>query len=423
MRTFSARGLGVFCGVVMGIGVTAADAATLSLRAVKLNGNNVAATNNITVAPNDLIEVDAFIDGWAAQIPGPNDGVRAYQFRLLGRVGYPSGENGIVIPEGWEAPVEQQPCTSNDDCLNDERYPVCGEVGTGCRSETHNPALGVNIDFARSSYIFSGFDGINGIDTSQLDYRFFGLANAEFTVDTGVPRYAGTIRLKVSNNACGVFTIGTDLKTSFIANRDATNTVNLISTPLTVTVSNCVLQLLDCDPDHCTIDARQPIDRVTGARQTLDRFTAHFSGSSAGLAAAGFRITQTFNGGNPGPLPGFSSFTNTGNQSLIVLNRRINANALTCIRHNLSNKQCCFGVLPGDADGNNISQPGDVFELLDNLNGQVNPRLPNERCDLDRSNLCTAADLLLEMDLLNGAEQFVPFNNSTLPACPNMIIR
>ncbi|MEK7757523.1 MAG: hypothetical protein AAB385_09975, partial [Planctomycetota bacterium] len=84
------------------------------------------------------------------------------------------------------------------------------------------------------------------------------------------------------------------------------------------------------------------------------------------------------------------------------------------------NKRCCMGSLPGDVDGNGINDGNDGFELLDNLSGNVIPGLAIEKCDIDRSRLCTPADLLMLVDLLNDEWLcgFVPCEDS-LPICPS----
>lgn len=417
MRMLSARGLGLFCGVVIGLSAAMADAATVSLRAVKRNGAAITPTNNLVIAPNDLIEAEIFLSGWGSELP---NGVRTVQMALAGLVGVQSGDNGTVLPEGWVAPLDVIPCSVNADCL-DARYPVCTGAETGCRATTHNPDLGAFVTSSRTDYLFNGLGNIFGVDTNILNYRYFALATDDVTVDTGVARYVGTLIVRATANACGVFTFGFQNDFTFITNFDQSITIFPVPQPLVLTVGSCALQLLDCDPDHCVTDSRQPHDLDnTSARQTINTFVATFSGSSANIAAANFVISQV---PNNGPLPGFQSITNSGNSSTIVLNRRLNTNVYTCFRHILSNKQCCFGVLPGDADGSLRTQPTDTFELIDNLDGLVLPRLIAEKCDLDRSALCTPADILREVDMLTGANAFVIYNDSSLPACPSMVIR
>lgn len=423
MRMVSARGLGLLCGVAVGMGAAAADAAILSLRAVKHNGATITTTNNLAVAPNDLIEANIFVSDWGAEMPL---GVRSIQAAVFGRAGFQSGDNGVILPVGWEAPLETtgSPCTTNANCL-DPRYPVCVALLGRCQSATHNPSLGSSIDrLTRTDFIHFGLDGIFQISNDSPDYTYVSVATDASTVDTGVPRYVGTLVLRVSANACGVFTI------SFLGNRTSLLAdplpepliVEPVFQPLVLTVGQCALQMLTCTPNHCTEDARMPhpLD-VPIPRFTMNRFTANFSGSTAALVPSSFTLTQIPSDTGDG-LPLIASVIPSGNNADIVFSRAINFPAYTCVKHNLSSKQCCFSVLPGDADASLFVQPLDAFAIIDNLDGQL-PAVPIERCDINRSNLCTPGDLLTLVDLMNGANVFNPFLNATLQPCPDAVVR
>lgn len=424
MRMFSARGLGIVCGVAVGMGVASANAATLSLRAMKINDVEITPTNNRTVAPNDLVEAGIFISGWGAELPR---GIRIVQAAVFGRAGFLSGENGVALPVGWEAPIESigNPCTINANCV-DPRYPVCRVSSGICASATHNPDLGSFIDRNRTDFIHFQLDGIFQISNVNPNYSYVCLADGATTIDTGVPRYVGTLKMRMTPNACGVFTINfLGGGTSFIAD-DRAEPIPVLPAfqPLVLTVSPCALQMRECDPDHCTIDPRQPHPLTAPIpRATINRFVAHFSGPTAGLLPSSFTLTQIPL--IPGEsLPQVQTVTPNGNLADIVLSRSINFPAYTCIKHNSSSRQCCFGVLPGDVDASNFVQPLDAFGIIENLEGQITPALGLERCDLDRSNLCTSADLLRFGDLLNGAQSFAPgYNNATLQACPDDLVR
>jgi hypothetical protein len=106
----------------------------------------------------------------------------------------------------------------------------------------------------------------------------------------------------------------------------------------------------------------------------------------------------------------------------VTLNKRFQETRWTCFRDKGSNRRCCVGSLPGDADNDGVSQDGDKFEIIDNLNGGVSPVLVIEKCDTDRSVLCTPADLLMVVDLLNGADMFDPTRGNTLPVCPSFLL-
>jgi hypothetical protein len=57
--------------------------------------------------------------------------------------------------------------------------------------------------------------------------------------------------------------------------------------------------------------------------------------------------------------------------------------------------------------------------MIDNLNGVRIPPLQLHQCDIDRSDLCNPSDILIEIDLLNGAGIFDAWNGRNLVACPS----
>jgi hypothetical protein len=240
-------------------------------------------------------------------------------------------------------------------------------------------------------------------------------------LDSGVPRYLGSLILKVSANACGRFTIGfvEELSATFIA--DPANPPNQVlpaSQPLLFTVSDCSRQLLSCNPDHCNHDARIAYDRLNFATKlNTNTIQMTFSKSTAGMTASDFDVTLFPSGG---VLPVISTVTPAGNSATLVFNPPIRPKEWTCIRDKGSNKRCCLSSLPADADDNRISQLADTFEVYDNLQGGVIPALTIEKCDTDRSLLCSPADLLMVVDLLTGADAFVEVNGDSLEVCPGM---
>ena len=189
-------------------------------------------------------------------------------------------------------------------------------------------------------------------------------------------------------------------------------------------------ELLSCNPWHCNIDARIAHDRLDqDIKKNRNTMVMTFSESTAGMTAADFEVTLVPFITTPPTdiIPGISAVTPDfvdPKITTLTLNRRIQQTRWTCIRDKGSNRRCCMGSLPGDADDNRISQPNDIFDVFDNLNGVVNPPsgLPKDKCDTDRSLLCTPADLLMVVDLLNGADAFDPTEGNTLPVCPSFLL-
>ena len=84
------------------------------------------------------------------------------------------------------------------------------------------------------------------------------------------------------------------------------------------------------------------------------------------------------------------------------------------IKHVASNTRTCLGYLPGDINGNGISNPSDNLDFIDHLNGVKS--LPIYSVDMDRSGLFAPADQLTYIDLLNG-NGYGEWNGHSLPNC------
>ncbi|MFH1108940.1 MAG: hypothetical protein V1790_07085 [Planctomycetota bacterium] len=412
--------------MAFGLGVLAAgtvvEASVFSLKAVKKNDVPIAPTASLSVLGGDKIEAEIFVSGWIGDLPL---GVRTFQARIdsTGYVGDPNpitnpNRNGKVIPDGWCVPVYRIGCTQSSTCPPD--YPICTPDPYGCACAPHNPDVGAFMNEDRSDFLLYYIDGFAGVDVSSLDYRYFKAATASIgVVDTGVPRYLGTLVLRVSANACGTFRIGfkNDQTSNFIADK-ASPALIVFPTlqPLVLTVSDCARLLVSCNPVHCNEDARIAHDRLDqNLKKNANTLVMNFSKPTTGMGATDFEVTVV----PPGDAIQITSVTpNVVDPKIttVTLNKRIQQTRWTCIRDKFSNRRCCMGSLPGDADNSRVSRSDDIFEVFDNLaGGLVIPALAIEKCDTDRSLLCTPADLLMVVDLLNGAGAFDEVNGDMLP--------
>lgn len=396
---------------------TPATAAVVSLRAVKVNGAPITHTNNLIAEQGDEIETEIYVSGWGAELPL---GVRAYQADIAGVAGFQSGSNGTILPKGWRAPLTPIECSDAQPCPS--HYPVCSNR-YGCTCPGHDPDAGAYIDLATMDGLCYHQGCFCGVDTLLLNYRYFCVRIGESgATDTGVALYLGTLDLVVSDDACGDFTIGFSQDSSIIADTEAPPTaVELVSQPLTIHVQPCYLVLgpQRCDPEHCTVDSRIPHAPDNAAvRLNLNTMVMQFADPGLSLTPADFAV-EVF---PDGIVPGVASVTPVGNSATIRLNRRIDPKVWTCIHHIAENRRCCVGSLPADADGDLFVDLSDFWELYGNLRGDVQPPLTGEKCDMDRSALCTPADLLMAVDILIGAQAFQPYAGATLPACPSIRI-
>ena len=282
--------------VAFGLGVLAAgsavEASVLSLKAVKRTRGAVVTPFNPPVASvdvlgDDIIEAEIFLSGWINDFPNDNvpNNVRIFQATIAG-VGFISPDNGVALPLGWEAPVDRIDCTVSATCP--ATYPICAPPW-GCTRAGHNPALGAFMTRSRPDFLLFGLEGFFDIDTGELRFfKYFGLVfESVGTPDTGVPRYLGTLILKVSANACGTFTIGfiQAIDSTFISEpANPPNSVLPTLQPLVLTVSDCSRQLLSCSPIHCNVDARIATDRPNCTqRLNTDRIEMTFSKPTTGM--------------------------------------------------------------------------------------------------------------------------------------------
>jgi hypothetical protein len=67
-RFFSIRATALLGCVALG--TNSLDAATFSLKAVKLNDAPITPTNHVSVRPGDTIVAELFVQGWDADLPG-----------------------------------------------------------------------------------------------------------------------------------------------------------------------------------------------------------------------------------------------------------------------------------------------------------------------------------------------------------------
>jgi hypothetical protein len=276
----------------------------------------------------------------------------------------------------------------------------------------------VAIDASRADYIFASQSVNLDIQTTTLDYGYFALITDSIGIsDTGVPKYLGTLIVQASNSACGVFTIGLRSSESYIFDPSHFPTVVFPQLePLVITVLPCIENSWTCVPHHCNIDARMPHDPFDlSQRLNANSLEMVFDRPMTNAAVDDFIATIV---PHTGVLPAIAGLTIAGNSVTVELAQRIAPGYWTCITHLPTERHCCMGSLPADADWSRLVNPSDVDEVLDNLAGQVSPRLLLDRCDLDRSGRCAPADLLTAVDLLTGADLFATYSGATLPACP-----
>lgn len=222
----------------MGMHASVGWGASSSLRAVKINGSPILPSSNIVVSPGDRVAVEIRIWGWETDQPGSL--LRTYQVTIDGRNGYTSGDSGLILPTGWDAPPDIFVCSGDGDCPAEQpdcrinpnplydsvcgrpcpcppEYPVCG--GGTCRGTDHDASTLEQfafIDPARLDFVFHNLNPVPAVATQgSINYVFGALAFERNSgpTDPGPvgAKYAGTLTLDIPSDANGVFTIGTVL--------------------------------------------------------------------------------------------------------------------------------------------------------------------------------------------------------------------
>ncbi len=170
-------------------------------------------------------------------------------------------------------------------------------------------------------------------------------------------------------------------------------------------------------PPNCAIDAREPHSiqnsKLRSGWQSLD---LNFSFAANSIALSDFSLNEF---GGDGIAPTIQSFEMISSSSLrLSFSETIQAGAWTCLTHLPSNTEICLAALPADVNADRFATPVDILQLINQLNGVINPPLPIHQTDINRSALPEPSDILREIDLLNGAGEFTPWNGATLSICP-----
>jgi len=166
-------------------------------------------------------------------------------------------------------------------------------------------------------------------------------------------------------------------------------------------------------PNLDAIDARQPW-KPDGADSTGWQWVdLLIMGDVSDLTADDFDVTVD----PPGPAPFVIAVQPLDGKFnwRVVLSWEIPVDAWTTITYVGSGSSMRLGYLPGDVDGNGTRDGADVATLVDAVGGVLDPPLPLWSTDIDRSGKLAPADILREIDLLNGAEEYWVLEDASLP--------
>lgn len=197
-----------------------------------------------------------------------------------------------------------------------------------------------------------------------------------------------------------------------------------IGPELTCADSPCVPPwIVSSVPPDCDVDARQPAEPNGSNADGTNTITMTFNRPLPEvLTPDDFSVFLT---PGIGDTPVITDVYTIDTVVILVFDPPLPSSEWTCFVHNESTTQTCVGSLPADVSGNGMSTVDDVSLLIDHLNGVADPALQLWQCDMNRSEACTAADLLRAIDLLNGADQYEPgwmdatfLDNEPCPSTP-----
>ncbi len=177
-------------------------------------------------------------------------------------------------------------------------------------------------------------------------------------------------------------------------------------------VPDVVTAITDSDPPADAIDARAPIDPTTGNRVGWSGVSVTFNQAIECATELDFFTVQL---GGLGAVPPIDSVTQIGPQQVdIILTAPMNPKAWTVATYETGGGSIRLGVLPGDVNGNRVSEEADPAHLGDVLDG-VEPSRPIWALDINRSGMITGADVLEAGDLLIGAGLYDIYLGASLP--------
>ena len=403
----------------LSVSTAAGQDPTVSLKAVRVNGTPIARTNALSAEAGDIIECEIFISDWSPL------GQKLIAFHaVIRRESFLSGIGGQLTQLGWDRPPIPKldyTCSTDADCPSE--FPICLPEGI-CVGPNYDPSQGAFIVRNRPDWVFwcdppslscPGFDAPQP-GTNPLRYSDVLILAADAQMYTSPEKYAGTLILEVSDDACGIFTLSFDLPGTSLWDINAILIEPLTLEPLVIDTASPPCGIVGINPPNCAIDPGQPTHPNGSELMAWNTVQVTFQADVSSAALEDFTVCES---GEPPPvtieeliLP-----SEPGNTVTLRLSHNIPTAQWTCICYLPRGEKACVAALPGDVNGDGFSGPQDVTALVDCI---ANTGSCEEwRCDIDRSGSCRPADILREIDLLNGAAAFDAWLGESLPPCPS----
>jgi len=174
--------------------------------------------------------------------------------------------------------------------------------------------------------------------------------------------------------------------------------------------------VLSSSPPRGAIDARKPTDRDGGNSYGWQSADLTMTVYASLQTPADFLVTQQGGIVVAPPVTGVAAADDR--HLTVTLETIIETRAWTTITHINSGTSVRLGYLPGNVNADLVSNAADVTAIVDVLSSVLPTTKPIWSMDIDRSEAVTPADVLEVVDLLNGADAYLPYLNAALPALP-----
>lgn len=336
-----------------------------SLEATEVNGAPLAdgASSQIRVGPGDIVTAQILLRDWSPD----GQRLRSYQ-ATLDPDSYASGDGGTIQP-----------------------------VALGEGPENPQNAF---IDETHPRFIHRGKHIFPIVDVTSPGYRWMGvLFNEKDSMTSpqdGSKFYCGTVRLKVSADASGVFEmkITEDPTLTLIVDPSNTPIVGLATEPLLIDVvpAGDWLRIQESDPPNGAVDARA----AKGAACAWQSIRVSSTGDAAGLKREDFVVDDGTN--QP---PRIREMQPNGSTVELIFDRGISPGRWTRVVHPASGSSARISCLPGDVNNDAVIDGRDVLALLETLNGRA--KRPIYQTDINADGTLDARDLTRLIDLLESA--------------------
>lgn len=345
-----------------------ADDATFSLEVVRVNSVLLpgGSTGELTVRPGDIITTEILLRNWSRN----GDDLRAFQ-ATIDSVGFTTGEQGTIRPVNYDETTAK----------GLENKPNCF------------------VDTSRRDYVFQGKQNFGVSDSVSPGYRWMGAvlnpSDAKTNPQDGTKSYCGTMKLQVSNDARGTFTIGMieTERGSTIRNPKNLAVLGLTFERLLIHVEPDALHVVSSEPPADAIDARWLGTGLDSKNLGWDRVVFKFNHAPTGLSKSDFEVSD----GTTAP-PRIKNVRIAGDVATLTLDRPGRVRRWTIVKHKASGTGTRFGFLPGDVNGDGTVTTSDLISLIERSGSAPAPAL--FQCDIDGDGVCGPKDALREIDLM-----------------------